>query len=201
MSDKMNDEQCQFVHAHSQLLLVNTLTNMLRPQSKEELVLLSSAQFDKLQCLVDSYDAEEQRMEFPKGTMNRNIRDILAYLDHWHRMMLKWYNEGMAGNKPEMPAPGYTWLTVPKLNREIWEMHRNTDLEIVKGRLNESYEKVKEVIASHTNEELFTKKLYPWTGSTSLGSYLTSTTSSHYDWAYKFIRKAMKDSVISNKAS
>ena len=42
------------------------------------------------------------------------------------------------------------------------------------------------------DEELFTKKKYHWTGSTSLGSYLVSATSSHYDWALKLIRKSIK---------
>lgn len=36
--------------------------------------------------------------------------------------------------------------------------------------------------------ELFTKRLYSWTGSTSLGAYLVSSTSSHYDWGKKVKR-------------
>ena len=38
------------------------------------------------------------------------------------------------------------------------------------------------------------KKKYKWTGSTSLGAYLVSATSSHYDWAYKLIKKCLKTS-------
>ena len=34
--------------------------------------------------------------------------------------------------------------------------------------------------------------LYHWTATTSLGSYLVSATSSHYDWALKLIRKSIK---------
>ena len=36
-----------------------------------------------------------------------------------------------------------------------------------------------------SNDELFTKGVYKWTGGTSLGSYFVSSTSSHYDWALK----------------
>ncbi|MFC1239685.1 ClbS/DfsB family four-helix bundle protein [Treponema vincentii] len=43
-----------------------------------------------------------------------------------------------------------------------------------------------------SNEELFTKKVFDWTGTTSLGSYCVSATSSHYDWATKDIKKALK---------
>ncbi len=45
------------------------------------------------------------------------------------------------------------------------------------------------IIESFTNEELFTNKYFPWTGTTSVGSYCVSSTSSHYDWAIKKINK------------
>jgi hypothetical protein len=48
------------------------------------------------------------------------------------------------------------------------------------------------LIEAHTDAELFTKKLYPWTGTTSLGAYLISSTSSHYDWAMKKLRQAKR---------
>jgi hypothetical protein len=48
------------------------------------------------------------------------------------------------------------------------------------------------MIEKHTDEELFEKKKYPWTGSTSLGAYFISATCSHYLWAYDLIRKWLK---------
>jgi hypothetical protein len=48
------------------------------------------------------------------------------------------------------------------------------------------------IIEKHTDEELFTKKKYAWTGTTSLGSYLISATSSHYDWGLKTIKLLRK---------
>ncbi|MDR1213109.1 MAG: ClbS/DfsB family four-helix bundle protein, partial [Propionibacteriaceae bacterium] len=41
----------------------------------------------------------------------------------------------------------------------------------------------------HTNDELFSRGVYPWTKSTTLGAYFVSATSSHYDWAMKKLRK------------
>jgi hypothetical protein len=153
---------------------------MPRPKSKEELLELSQKNYTRLNDFVDSFSPEEQTAEFPEGTMNRNIRDVLAHLHHWHLMMLEWYEIGMKGEKPEMPAEGYTWKTVPELNRAIWEKYKNTDLQIIREKLQISYLQIQEVIQSHTNKELFEKKYFRWTGSTSLGSYLVSATSSHY---------------------
>jgi len=58
--------------------------------------------------------------------------------------------------------------------------------------LTSSFNELQDIIRKHSNEELFEKKRYKWTGTTSLGAYLVSATSSHYDWAYKLIKKARK---------
>lgn len=41
------------------------------------------------------------------------------------------------------------------------------------------------MIEGFTDGELFTKKRFTWTGTTSVGSYFVSSTSSDYDWAAK----------------
>lgn len=165
---------------------------MPRPKSKDELLKLSQENFKKLIDLVASLSSQQEEAEFREGTMNRNIRDVLAHLHHWHLMMLDWYKVGMSEQKPDMPAKGYTWKTVPELNRKIWEDYQNTDLLKVSQLLRQSFADIQKIIRKHTNEELFEKKKYKWTGTTSLGAYLVSATSSHYDWALKLIKKGMQ---------
>ncbi|WP_103071749.1 ClbS/DfsB family four-helix bundle protein [Aquimarina sediminis] len=165
---------------------------MPRPKSKEELVELSQKNYDKLLELVASYSKEEIEKEFPPGTLNRNIKDVLAHLHKWHLMMLDWYTIGMAGKKPDMPAKGYTWKTLPELNRKIQEEYQDMQIDKARELLDCSYLDIQKLIQKHTNEELFEKKRYKWTGSTSLGAYLISNTSSHYDWAFKLIKKSIK---------
>lgn len=155
---------------------------MPRPTNKNELLDLSKKNFETLIGFIESFSDQEQKTEFPEGTMNRNIRDVLMHLHHWHLMMLEWYRTGMKGAKPEMPAKGYTWKTTPELNKWIWEKYKDSSLEKAKGDFKSSYEKVRRLIEKHSDEELFEKKRYKWTGTTSLGAYLVSATSSHYEW-------------------
>lgn len=98
----------------------------------------------------------------------------------------------MQGEKPAIPKKGYTFADTPKLNREIWESCQNISFDETLVLFQKSFEKVFSIIEKHTDEELFTKKKYKWTGSTSLGSYLISATSSHYDWALKIMKKGLK---------
>lgn len=162
---------------------------MARPTSKKELIYLSNKNYQKLIDFVNSFPVKTQKLEFPTGTMNRNIRDVLTHLHHWHLLFLNWYEVGMKGEKPEMPSKGYTWKTSKELNLKIWKEYQTTELEKAKEILEVSYKKVQKIIPKHSNEELFEKKRYHWTGSTSLGSYLISSTSSHYEWAFKLIKK------------
>lgn len=165
---------------------------MPRPTSKAELLKASSQQYDKLLEQIDELSPTEQEAEFPPGTLNRNIRDILAHLHHWHKMMVDWYTVGMRGDKPNMPAKGYTWTTTPDLNRWIQQQYADLPLRTVRPYFMDSHQQVHQLIEQHSDEELFTKKHYGWTGSTSLGAYLVSSTSSHYDWAIKLIKRVRK---------
>ena len=92
---------------------------MPRPQNKTDLLALSEKNYERLLDFIGAMDHETQLKEFPPGTMNRNISDVIMHLHHWHLMMCDWYTVGMAGNKPDMPAKGYTWKTTPELNRWI----------------------------------------------------------------------------------
>jgi hypothetical protein len=165
---------------------------MPRPTTKTDLLAQSQAKHAALITLIDELSPTDRERAFPPGTMNRNIRDVLGHLHHWHTLMLGWYAVGMKGGKPEMPAKGHTWATTPDLNRWIHTTYRSTSLERVHALFEGSHAEVMALIEAHTDAELFTRKRYAWTGSTSLGAYLVSCTSSHYDWALKLIRKGLK---------
>jgi hypothetical protein len=107
-------------------------------------------------------------------------------------MMMNWYQIGMSGKKPAIPAEDVTWQTLPVLNHRIYDQYKGTELQKSIGMLKKSHEEMKEIINQHSDEELFEKKRFAWTGTTSLGAYLISATSSHYDWALKTIRPIKK---------
>lgn len=165
---------------------------MARPTSKAELLEQAHDNYDKLKALIASYPKEKLDMNFPKGTLNRNVRDVLMHLDAWHLMLLEWEKIGSKGGKPDMPAKGYTWQTLPALNKKIWKDTQSVTLQDAQKLIAKSNKKVLKLINAYSDTEIFTKKLYPWTGSTSLGAYLISNSCSHYNWAYKLIKKQLK---------
>lgn len=165
---------------------------MSRPTNKEQLLNHSQGNYRRLTDFIDALPEKHGTKEFPAQYMNRNVRDVLAHLHHWHLLMLDWYKTGMAGQVPVMPAEGYSWKTLPELNKMVNEKYSREKLQDVRKMFDGSFLQLQQIIARHTHDELFTKKKYKWTGTTSLAAYLISATSSHYDWGLKLIKKCLK---------
>jgi len=175
---------------------------MARPKTKEELIEAAGVNFDKLWKLIDSMSEKVLNTEFDFSDdlkkkeahwkRDKNLRDVLIHLYEWHQLLLNWIKSNIDGNKIDFLPKPYTWKTYGEMNIEFWEKHQNTKIEDAKKMLKESHENVLFLIQNFSNEELFSKQYFDWTGTTSLGSYCVSALSSHYDWAIKKLRAHMK---------
>lgn len=168
---------------------------MPRPTSKAALLELSAAEFDKLRAALDGIDPAlrgDVDWQAPIEDRSRNPRDVVTHVHAWHLMVLDWCRTGDAGGMPEVPAPGRTWREIPAVNDEIWERFRATPYDAALALLLDSHREVTALIEDHSDEQLFTRGAYPWTRTSTLGSYFVSCTSSHYVWARKTLRAILK---------
>ncbi|GLB51930.1 hypothetical protein NBRC110019_09690 [Neptunitalea chrysea] len=163
---------------------------MAVPKNKTELLQQSKDNYKNLMTYISSLPEELKNKEFPEGTMNRNIRDVLAHLYHWHTLFFKWYEIGMQGKIPKMPDEYFSWRETEQLNQKIWENYQNHRLEDIIEKLNITHIGMITIIKNHTDTELFKKKIYKWIGTSCLATYIRSNCSSHYNWAFKLIKKA-----------
>lgn len=65
------------------------------------------------------------------------------------------------------------------MNVVFWENHQGTSFDKSHKNSKKNHAAVLDLISKFTNEELFEKKNFLWTGTTNLGSYCVSATSSH----------------------
>jgi hypothetical protein len=165
---------------------------MPRPTTKAELIAAAETQFNKLWKLIDGMPEEIQNAAFAFEDRDKNLRDVLVHLYEWHQLLLRWVRANLAGDaRPFLPPP-YTWKTYGEMNVGFWEKHRVTPYGQSREMLLQSHAEVMALIGGHSDEELFTKQYYSWTGTTSLGGYCISATSSHYDWAMKKLKNHVK---------
>ncbi|WP_037588646.1 ClbS/DfsB family four-helix bundle protein [Stenoxybacter acetivorans] len=175
---------------------------MPRPTTKSELILAANIGFDKLFALIDTMPQSNQTAPFcfdAKTTgkeahwqRDKNIRDVLIHLHEWHKLLLNWVNANQHSmNQPFLPEP-YNWKNYGEMNIAFWAKHQSTPYAQAREMLKDSHQAVLALIGDFSDKELFEKKHFSWTGTTSLGSYCISATSSHYDWAIKKIKMQIK---------
>lgn len=163
---------------------------MPRPTSKTDLLLAIEKEWGALQAVLDPLSPGA--MTEPGIVGEWSVKDMLAHLLTWQRMVLRWYREGEQGLTPQLPAPGYKWNQIPQLNQQIYEHHRDRPLDDVVVHFHTSHGEMLALIEALSDEVLFTRGHLPWANNNTLGSYITSATSSHYSWAKQEIRKGLR---------
>jgi hypothetical protein len=119
-----------------------------------------------------------------------SVKDVLAHLVEWQRMNLDWYAAGKRGERPAMPAPGFTLRELPRLNEMIYRKHRRRSLQSIVRDYKSYHERVVALIEALPDEDLTTLGRYSWTGpSWTLSDYLRASTAAHYLWARTRIRR------------
>jgi hypothetical protein len=119
-----------------------------------------------------------------------SVKDILAHLVEWQQMNLDWYSAGLRGEKPAMPAPGFTWREIPRLNEMIYRKHRRRSLQAVLDDYRSYHRRIVTLIKTLPDRDLTTLGRFSWTGpSWALSDYLRASTAAHYLWARTRIRR------------
>ncbi len=163
---------------------------MPRPQDKETLISESLKERAALDQLLESL-TPEQMVE--PGTLGEwSVKDVLAHLYEWEQMVLGWLAVTEQGQRPHVPAEGYKWSQLPALNEEIRSKHAALSLDEVLEMYREAHRQTMETVKSLSEETLFTRGLHPWMNNNHLAAYFTSSTSSHYRWARKEIKKGLR---------
>ena len=176
---------------------------MPRPKTKAELLTAAEENYERLNRMIGAMSDKELNTPFDFSgdekkkeahwSRDKNLRDVLVHLYEWQALLLNWAPANLNGeNIPFLPEP-YNWKTYGEMNVEIWKRHQDTPLDTAKELLGDSHARVMRLAEQFSDEELFTKKFYPWVGTSNLGSYFISVTSSHYDWAMKKLKAHKKN--------
>ncbi|MDR2722872.1 MAG: ClbS/DfsB family four-helix bundle protein [Cellulomonadaceae bacterium] len=173
---------------------------MPRATNKEDLLTAAAGRWDALWGLLDAIPGGAEAVAFdfsgnPKlkeahWLRDKNVRDVFAHLYEWQRLLIDWVaaNRGDGSVTPFLPQP-YTWKTYGDMNVKFWRKHHSTTYAEAESLLRGSHAQVLALIDSFSDEDLFEKKHFPWTGTSNVASYCISVAPSHYDWAIKKVKQ------------
>lgn len=163
---------------------------MSRPLNKTQLQTTIQKEYSTLEKILETLTPEI--MSFATNPGAWAIKDILSHLYEWQQMMFTWYETGLRGEMPAVPAPGYKWNQLPALNQHIYEKYHDLTPDQAMVQFRQSHHKTVQLIETLPETDLTTPGLYPWMNQNTLMSYLNSVTAAHYIWAVKEIKKVLK---------
>ncbi len=159
---------------------------MSRFTSKAALLADIDTERRKLTELLAEIPPEARLVEVTDGM---SVKDFLAHRAEWGRMFERWYAEAVAGGTPAVPSERYTWRQLPALNAEIHERHRDVPLDVVEQDFADTADRLRRLVEGVSDEDLFQRHRFSFTGSTDLAAYLNSATAAHYRSARTHIRR------------
>jgi uncharacterized protein (TIGR03083 family) len=154
---------------------------MAEPATKEALLEEIQSERERLDTMIAALTPDQ--MAQPGAVGEWAVKDVLAHLAEWERLLLVWYQAGLRGEIPPLPAEGYTWVQMDDLNQVIYEKYHPRSPEEVMAYYRSSYEQTLGAVKAMSEEELFAPERYAWTKKNRLVDYVIPCTSEHYDWA------------------
>jgi hypothetical protein len=159
------------------------------PPTKAILLLETEKQRNELTAMLGAMSREQ--LMWP-GAYGWSARDHVAHLAEWERFLFYWYDAGARGENPPVPAPGYTWSTIDGLNKEIYDRHRDDQLEHVLADWQSTSRQLIGLAQGISEADLYTVGRYSWTGRGTLASFVYECGANHYRWSMVEIKRALK---------
>ena len=137
---------------------------MPRPKTKEELMLASKENYEKLNRFISQLSEDELQTPFdfsrdPKKKeahwkRDKNLRDVLIHLYEWQQLLLTWvYSNQKDQERTFLPEP-YNWKTYGQMNDAFWKKNQKTTLEEATRLLAQSHIEVLELIEGSLTNSL-----------------------------------------------
>ena len=159
---------------------------MSRFKTKQELIDDIVKERALLEALLDEIPAKAKLEEVTDGM---SVKDFLAHRTEWGRMVLSWYTTAKKGGTPAVPSEKYKWNQLKELNAEIHRTYKKTQLKKVEADFKKVHDTLFRLTKRMSDDELFRKKYYAFTGNSDLALYMNASTASHYRSARRHIAK------------
>ena len=157
-------------------------------EQRDALIQRNDDEFARLKDLIERIRADGRLDDVFAGEgRDRNVRDVLAHLLAWHLLLEGWYEEGMIGGTPAIPADGYSWRELDALNVVLRDRYEHSSLQTIEARLDLSHAGLQRLLRTHSDEELFDPAAYGWARGSHLGEFCLECGGNHYAWAREAI--------------
>lgn len=162
---------------------------MAIPTNKEELLKAICSQFEKLHGLLGQLPSDSSNLPTMDGHRKGSkitVKDLVAYLLGWNKLVLKWLDFDAKGQPIDFPETGFKWNELGRLAERFYADYENVPLGTLIAELNNAKIQIIDEIEKRSNAELYGNQ---WYGKWTMGRMIQFNTSSPYSNAYNRLRK------------
>jgi hypothetical protein len=163
---------------------------MPKPKTRAELLAQANQERDALLALLVTLSPEELTASVDGGW---SAKDLVAHLIEWESLFFGWYEAGLRGEVPALPARGYTWAKMDQLNESLYRRHRKDRLDTVMSDWGDSSLRMIGLIDKTSEADLFKPGRHAWTGKGTLAGYAYECGPNHYRWAGREIKRGLRE--------
>ncbi len=151
---------------------------MEEQMSKEKLI--EEIQIERLRLEKTLEKITAQRMITPGVMDDWTVKDLLAHITVWEQRMVRWLEQTLRDEVPEMLPPGMTWDDLDRWNEQTYQKHRHRDLDEVLADFEVSYPQALSAVKDISEEDLINPDRYAWRDGRPLWEMVAANTSWHY---------------------
>lgn len=159
------------------------------PRNKAELIAGTRKERDALADMLAGMTPAQ--LLWP-GEYGWSAKDHVAHLAEWERMVQAWYDAGLRGENPSVPAEGRTWADLSAINNDIYLLHRDEGLDHVMSDWRYSSDQLLRMMDWASEMDLFSVGRFPWAGRGTLAAFIWECGGGHYHWAAEQIKRGLK---------
>lgn len=164
-------------------------TGIVAATEKTELEKLTTKEFEKLDALLQTTDADAAMEKDDEGT---SIKDVVGHRAHWTELFLGWYADGMAGKEVAFPAPGYKWNELKRYNADLRKSQADLDWPAALAMLRDRHGELLDWMRERSQDELYGGPMKGANNAWTPGRWAEAAGPSHYRSAHKSIRSRLK---------
>jgi hypothetical protein len=109
-----------------------------------------------------------------------SVKDILAHITEWERLMVQWIQESVRGEVPQRPAPGTPWDDLDGLNQQIYVSNQDRTLDEILTDFHGIFQLSLQTVQALTEEDLVDPQRFTWRAGVPLWHLVADNTWEHY---------------------
>jgi len=151
---------------------------MEEQMSKEKLIGEIQIERQNLEATLKKMTAHQ--MITPGVMEDWTVKDLLAHISVWEQRMVRWLEQTVREEVPEMLPPGMTWDDLDQWNEQTFQKHRLRDLDEVLADFELTYRQALSAVQEISEEDLIDPGRFPWREGRPLWIMVAANTSWHY---------------------